>query len=36
VCEAAHRLGGHAAELTPGQPWDDIRGMGDRLQDDAG
>jgi len=32
VCEAAHRLGGHAAELMPGQPWGDIRGMGNRLR----
>lgn len=27
VCEAAHRLGGTAAELMPEQPWSDIRGM---------
>jgi uncharacterized protein with HEPN domain len=32
VCEAAHRLGGHAAELMPSQPWGDIRGMGNRLR----
>lgn len=32
VCEAAHRLGVHAAELMPGQPWGDIRGMGNRLR----
>jgi len=32
VCEAAHRLGEHAAELMPGQPWGDIRGMGNRLR----
>jgi uncharacterized protein with HEPN domain len=32
VCEAAHRLGGHAAELMPDQPWGDIRGMGNRLR----
>ena len=27
VWEAAHRLGGTAAELMPEQPWSDIRGM---------
>lgn len=32
VCEAAHRLGEHAAELMPDQPWGDIRGMGNRLR----
>jgi uncharacterized protein with HEPN domain len=32
ICEAAHRLGGRAAELVPGQPWGDIRGMGNRLR----
>ena len=32
VCEAAHRLGERAAELMPGQPWSDIRGMGNRLR----
>ena len=32
VCEAAHRLGDHAAVLMPEQPWDDIRGMGNRLR----
>ena len=32
VCEAAHRLGEHAAELMPDQPWSDIRGMGNRLR----
>lgn len=32
LCEAAHRLGDHAAELMPGQPWGDIRGMGNRLR----
>ena len=32
VCEAAHRLGGTAAELMPEQPWSDIRGMGNRLR----
>ncbi len=32
VCEAAHRLGEHAEQLMPGQPWGDIRGMGNRLR----
>jgi uncharacterized protein with HEPN domain len=32
VCEAVHRLGGRAGELMPGQPWGDIRGMGNRLR----
>jgi len=32
VCEAAHRLGEHAAALMPNQPWGDIRGMGNRLR----
>jgi uncharacterized protein with HEPN domain len=32
VCEAAHRLGEHAGELMPDQPWSDIRGMGNRLR----
>lgn len=32
VCEAAHRLGERAEELMPGQPWGDIRGMGNRLR----
>ncbi len=32
VCEAAHRLGEATAELMPGQPWADIRGMGNRLR----
>lgn len=32
ICEAAHRLGGRAAELAPNQPWGDIRGMGNRLR----
>jgi uncharacterized protein with HEPN domain len=32
VCEAAHRLGGLAATLMPNQPWNDIRGMGNRLR----
>ena len=32
VCEAAHRLGKLAEDLMPGQPWADIRGMGNRLR----
>jgi uncharacterized protein with HEPN domain len=32
VCEAAYRLGERAEELMPGQPWSDIRGMGNRLR----
>jgi uncharacterized protein with HEPN domain len=32
ICEAAHRLDRHAEELMPGQPWADIRGMGNRLR----
>jgi uncharacterized protein with HEPN domain len=32
VCEAAHRLGNRATELMPHQPWNDIRGMGNRLR----
>jgi uncharacterized protein with HEPN domain len=32
VCEAAHRLGERATELMPDQPWNDIRGMGNRLR----
>jgi uncharacterized protein with HEPN domain len=32
VCEAAYRLGDQAAGLLPGQPWGDIRGMGNRLR----
>lgn len=30
VCEAVHRLGERAEQLMPGQPWSDIRGMGNR------
>jgi uncharacterized protein with HEPN domain len=32
VCEAVHRLGDRAEALMPGQPWADIRGMGNRLR----
>lgn len=32
ICEAAHRLGSDAADLMPGQPWSDRRGMGIRLR----
>jgi uncharacterized protein with HEPN domain len=32
ICGAAHCLGEQATELVPGQPWRDIRGMGNRLR----
>ncbi len=32
ICEAAHRLGDAAEKLMPGQPWQDIRSMGNRLR----
>jgi uncharacterized protein with HEPN domain len=32
VREAVHRLGTRAEMLMPGQPWADIRGMGNRLR----
>jgi uncharacterized protein with HEPN domain len=32
VCKAAVRLGDQAEALMPGQPWADIRGMGNRLR----
>jgi uncharacterized protein with HEPN domain len=32
ISEVASRLGDRAAELIPGQPWADIRGMGNRLR----
>jgi len=32
VCEATVRLGDQAEALMPGQPWSDIRGMGNRLR----
>jgi uncharacterized protein with HEPN domain len=32
VSEATVRLGDQADELMPGQPWADIRGMGNRLR----
>lgn len=32
ICEAAFRLGDQAATLMPGQPWRNIRGMGNRLR----
>ena len=32
ACEATVRLGDQAGELMPGQPWSDIRGMGNRLR----
>lgn len=32
VCEAVYRLADQAEVLMPGQPWNDIRGMGNRLR----
>ncbi len=32
ICEAAFRLGDQATSLMPGQPWGEIRGMGNRLR----
>jgi uncharacterized protein with HEPN domain len=32
ICEAAVRLGAAAEELVPGEPWPDIRGMGNWLR----
>jgi uncharacterized protein with HEPN domain len=32
VCEAAYRLGDRAMVMMPDQPWNDIRGMGNRLR----
>ena len=32
VCEAVYRLADQAEALMPGQPWGDIRGMGNRLR----
>lgn len=32
ICEAVHRLGDRRELLMPGQPWADIRGMGNRLR----
>ena len=32
ICEAVVRLGEQAEQLMPGQPWSDIRGMGNRLR----
>jgi uncharacterized protein with HEPN domain len=32
ICEAAFRLGATADAMMPGQPWPDIRGMGNRLR----
>ena len=31
ICEAAFRLGDKAAVILPDQPWQDNRGMGNRL-----
>jgi len=32
ICEAIYRLGDEAEALMPGQPWRQIRGMGNRLR----
>ena len=32
ITEAAHRLGDEAETVCPGQPWRDIRGLGNRLR----
>ena len=32
ISEAAHRLGPDAETLCPGQPWADIRGIGNHLR----
>lgn len=32
VCEAVFRLADRAEALMPGQPWGDIRGIGNRLR----
>jgi uncharacterized protein with HEPN domain len=32
VCEAAYRLGPRAETMMPGQPWSQIRGMGNKLR----
>ena len=32
ICEAGHRLGAGADDLMPGQPWRDIRAMGNQLR----
>lgn len=32
VRDAAHRLGADASTLMPGEPWGDIRGIGNRLR----
>jgi uncharacterized protein with HEPN domain len=32
IAEAAAKLGPLASELMPDQPWDDIRGLGNRLR----
>jgi uncharacterized protein with HEPN domain len=32
ICEAAHHLGDRTTVLMPDQPWEDIRGMGNRLR----
>jgi len=32
ICEAAYRMGPDAEIIVPGQPWGQIRGMGNRLR----
>lgn len=32
ICEAVYRLGALAEDLMPGQPWGEIKGMGNRLR----
>lgn len=32
ISEAAAKLGEHAARMAPGQPWHNIRGLGNRLR----
>jgi uncharacterized protein with HEPN domain len=32
ICEAATKLGSYAPELMPDQPWDEIRGLGNKLR----
>jgi len=32
ISEAARKLGAHAESLAPGQPWPDIRGIGNLLR----
>ena len=32
ICDAVYRLGALAEDLMPGQPWGEIKGMGNRLR----